>query len=94
MADMAEPQQAAYAHPTAALFTVLFKVGHMWLWLSQWKMYEIPPTITLTDDAGPLQAASFTVYILSGIFGLGFITTFVICIVSLMLDFWTVRHCT
>lgn len=30
-------------------------------------------------------------YILSGIFGLGFIATFVICIVSLMLDFWTVR---
>ncbi len=37
------------------------------------------------------QAASFLVYILSGIFGLGFIATFVICIVSLMLDFWTVR---
>jgi Eukaryotic protein of unknown function (DUF846) len=57
-------------------------------------MYEIPPTAPLTDAAGLAQAASFTVYILSGIFGLGFITTFVICIVSLMLDFWTVRRCT
>ena len=90
MADMAEPQQAAYAHSTAALFTVLFKVGHVWP--SQWNMYEIPPTEPLTAAAGLLQAASFTVYILSGIFGLGFITTFVICIVSLMLDFWTVRY--
>mmetsp|Transcript_9535 Transcript_9535/g.28679 ORF Transcript_9535/g.28679 Transcript_9535/m.28679 type:complete len:185 (-) Transcript_9535:279-833(-) len=61
MADVDAPP-AAYAHPTAALFTVLFK------------------------------AASFVVYILSGLFGLGFISTFVICIVSLMLDFWTVKN--
>jgi Eukaryotic protein of unknown function (DUF846) len=88
MADAAEPQQAAYAHPTAALFTVLFKVGH--LCRSQWTMSQIPPA-PFTDAAALLQAASFAVYILSGIFGLGFITTFVICIVSLMLDFWTVR---
>ena len=64
------------------------------VWPSQWLVSEIPPTAPLTDAPGLAQAASFTVYILSGIFGLGFITTFVICIVSLMLDFWTVRRCT
>lgn len=61
MADI-EPPQAAYAHPTAALFTIFFK------------------------------AASVAVYILSGLFGLGFIATFVICIISIMLDFWTVKN--
>lgn len=40
-----------------------------------------------------MQAASIAVYIFSGLTGMGFIATFVICIVSLMLDFWTVRGC-
>lgn len=51
-------------------------------------------TVTsLQSVALRVQAASIAVYILSGLTGMGFIATFVICIVSLMLDFWTVRGC-
>ena len=36
------------------------------------------------------QAAALTMYMLSSIIGLGFIGTFVLVVVLLMLDFWTV----
>jgi hypothetical protein len=47
--------------------------------------------LDLGSRCSVVQAASVAVYILSGLFGLGFIATFVICIISIMLDFWTVR---
>lgn len=37
------------------------------------------------------QIAALLIYILSGLLGLGFIGTFVLVVVLLMLDFWTVR---
>jgi len=44
--------------------------------------------LTRTDAE---QAAALTMYMLSSIIGLGFIGTFVLVVVLLMLDFWTVR---
>jgi len=43
--------------------------------------------LTRTDAE---QAAALTMYMLSSIIGLGFIGTFVLVVVLLMLDFWTV----
>jgi hypothetical protein len=85
---MAEPQpDTAYAHPVAALFTIAFKVCQSCEGGKPCSDLRHLMAIAIHCE----QAAALTMYVLSGIIGLGFIGTFVLVVVLLMLDFWTVR---
>ena len=47
----------------------------------------------MTAHRSVLQVAAVVVFIISRLFGAGYVLNFVITVLLLMLDFWTVRSC-
>lgn len=74
----------AYGHPKTAFFHLFWKVYFKILQLIAARPHK-------TNDKVCLQAAAVLVYIFCGIFSSSFIVNFVVIVLLLTLDFWTVR---
>ena len=88
--DFSEQQgpPPAYGHPATAFAHVFFKVGPP----SASRTLSLACVVVPTDRV-LLQVASIVVFVIARLFGAGYVLNFVITVLLLMLDFWTVRSC-